>query len=200
MVLEGRLSLADAAEQMGISYRHAKRLKKSFREKGIDGLSHGNRGRSPINKIDEQLRARIVSLSLDEYAQFNDTHFAEMLAEHEGVLLSRETIRAIRRVEGIRPKCRRRSGKHHKRRPRKACEGAMILWDGSPHRWFGSEHDPCCAMAAIDDATGGIAGLFFVEAECSWAYLELLRRVVSEHGIPIRIVTLRLVVMMTSGA
>jgi len=60
----------------------------------------------------------------------------------------------------------------------------MILWDGSPHHWFGREHDPCCAMAAIDDATGKIVGLFFVEAECSWAYFELLRRVVSDHGIP----------------
>jgi len=184
MVLEGRLSLVDAAEQMGVSYRHAKRLKKSFNDEGIDGLAHGNRGRSPVNKIDEQLRSRVLALSLERYADFNDTHFREMLAEQEQMVLSRETIRAIRRGEGIRPKCRRRVGKHHKRRPRKACEGAMMLWDGSPHRWFGQEHHPCCAMAAIDDATGKIVGLFFVEAECSWAYLELLRGVVSEHGIP----------------
>jgi transposase len=184
MVLEGRLSLADAAEQMGASYRHAKRLKKSFEDKGIDGLAHGNRGRSPVNKTDEQLRSRVVTLSVDEYADFNDTHFGEMLAEREQIELSRETIRVIRRQEGIRPKCKRRAGKHHKRRPRKACEGSMILWDGSPHRWFGQEHEACCAMAAIDDATSKIVGLFFVDAECSWAYLELLRRVVSEHGIP----------------
>lgn len=60
----------------------------------------------------------------------------------------------------------------------------MMLWDGSPHRWFCSDVEPCCVMAAIDDATGKIVGLFFTEVECSWAYLELLRRVVTSHGIP----------------
>jgi hypothetical protein len=38
----------------------------------------------------------------------------------------------------------------------------MVLWDGSPHRWFGPDHSPCCLMAAIDDATGAIlAARFF---------------------------------------
>jgi hypothetical protein len=39
-------------------------------------------------------------------------------------------------------------------------------------------------MAAIDDATSKLVGLFFTEVECSWAYLELLRRVITRHGIP----------------
>lgn len=60
----------------------------------------------------------------------------------------------------------------------------MILWDGSPHRWFGKEHSPCCLMAAMDDATGKILSLLFCENECSWAYLELLRQVVKDHGVP----------------
>ena len=60
----------------------------------------------------------------------------------------------------------------------------MMLWDGSPHRWFGAENDACCLMAGMDDATGKILGLFFCPQECSWAYLELLRRVVKDHGIP----------------
>jgi integrase len=30
----------------------------------------------------------------------------------------------------------------------------MVLWDGSPHPWFGPDHPRCCLMAAIDDATG----------------------------------------------
>lgn len=40
-------------------------------------------------------------------------------------------------------------------------------------------------MAAIDDATSKVVGLFFCEAECSWAYLELLRRVTEKYGIPL---------------
>lgn len=184
MVLEERLALSEAAEKMGVSYRQARRLRKSFESDGIVGLLHGNRGRTPANKISDELRSGVLALSKERYAEFNDSHFTEMLAEREGICLSRETVRGIRREDGIKPKTRRRAGKHHKRRPRKVCEGLMMLWDGSPHRWFGPDVEPCCAMAAIDDATGKLVGLFFTEAECSWAYLELLRRVITSYGIP----------------
>lgn len=184
MVMDERLTLSEAAEKMGLSYRHAKRLRKSFESEGVKGLLHGNQCRTPSNRISDELRSKVLTLSKERYAEFNDTHFTEMLVEREGICLSRETVRGIRRDDGIKAKTRRRPGKHHKRRPRKVSEGLMVLWDGSPHRWFGPEEEPCCAMAAIDDATGKIVGLFFTEAECSWAYLELLRRVITDHGIP----------------
>jgi transposase len=184
MVLDRRLLLTEAAEKMGVSYRQAKRLKKSFENDGIAGLLHGNQGRTPSNKTSDDLRAKVLALSEERYCQFNDTHFTQMLGEREDIALSRETVRKIRREEGVKPKSRRRAKKHHKRRPRKVSEGLMMLWDGSPHRWFGSDVEPCCAMAAIDDATGKVVGLFFTQVECSWAYLELLRRVVTSHGIP----------------
>jgi hypothetical protein len=60
----------------------------------------------------------------------------------------------------------------------------MMLWDGSPHYWFGKSRPPCCLMAAMDDATGKALALRFVDAESSWAYLDLLDRVVGRHGIP----------------
>jgi transposase len=181
-VLDGTISLADAAGYMGVSYRHAKRLR-SRAEEGAIGLVHGNRGRSPSNKLDAAVQQRILALSQEDYAVFNDTHFTEEL-EKLGVVVSRESVRALRRDAGIAPKRKRRSRKHHKRRSRKTSEGLMVLWDGSPHRWFGKDYSPCCLMAAMDDATGKILALLFCEKECSWAYLELLRRVVSRHGIP----------------
>jgi transposase len=184
MVLDGRLALSEAAEKMGVSYRQARRLRKSVEDDGVAGLLHGNRGRIPVNKISDDLHSRVLALSKDRYAEFNDSHFTEMLIEREGIDLSRETVRGIRRGDGIKAKTKRRPRKHHKRRPRKVSEGLMMLWDGSPHRWFGPDMEPCCAMAAIDDATGKILGLFFTDAECSWAYLELLRRVITSYGIP----------------
>jgi hypothetical protein len=127
------------------------------------------------------VRTHILELSGQEFSKFNDAHFAEMLVA-QGILLSRESIRRLRRQAGIAPKRKRRPRKHHKRRTRKTSEGLMILWDGSFHRWFGET--PCCLMAAMDDATGKILAALFCERECSWAYLELLRRVVRDHGIP----------------
>ena len=60
----------------------------------------------------------------------------------------------------------------------------MMLWDGSPHRWFGKERAPCCLIAAMDDATGKVLALFFTEFECSAGYFELAWRVVRDYGIP----------------
>jgi len=147
-------------------------------------LLHGNRGRSPANKIGDEIRRKVVALSEEVYSELNDTHFAEMLSEREGIAVSRQSVRAIRRAEGIRPKRRRRVRKHHSRRPRKVAEGLMMLWDGSPHRWFGKGYAPCCLMAAMDDATGKALALSFTEFECSAGYFELLRRVVRAYGIP----------------
>lgn len=181
-VLDGAISLKAAAGYMGVSYRQAKRLRNKA-ELGAVGLVHGNRGRDPANKIDEALRKQILSLSNDKYAGFNDSHFTEEL-QKEGIDVSRETVRAIRREAGIAPKRKRKQRKHHRRRSRKTSEGLMILWDGSPHRWFGKDHPPCCLMAAMDDAKGKVLALLFCENECSWAYLALLKQVVSRYGIP----------------
>lgn len=181
-VLDGTISLMDAAAYMGVSYRQAKRLKKKA-EEGLIALAHGNRGREPYNKLPDEVRMRILLLSQDRYADFNDTHFTEQLPG-EGIEVCRETVRQTRRDAGIAPKRRRKPRKHHRRRPRKTEEGLMTLWDGSPHRWFGAGESPCCLMAAMDDATGKILSLLFFEHECSWAYFELLRRVVKEHGVP----------------
>ena len=184
-VLEDKVTLKEAAEAVGYSYRHLGRLLSEVEEHGAQGLIHGNRGRSPSNKTPDEMRAQVVELSEQKYTAFNDSHFAEMLSCREGIELSRETVRAIRRIEGIAPKRKRRvRNKHRKRRERRAAEGAMMLWDGSPHRWFESEGEPCCAMAAIDDARGVLLALEFVKRECSEGYFRLLRAVVERYGIP----------------
>lgn len=180
--LDGTISLMEAAGYMGVSYRQAKRLKKKA-EEGLFALAHGNRGRKPSNRLGDEVRMNILTLSQGRYTCFNDTHFTEQLLS-EGIEVCRETVRRIRREAGIAPKRRRKAKKHHRRRPRKTSEGLMILWDGSPHRWFGTGEPPCCLMAAMDDATGKVLSLLFCEHECSWAYLELLRRVVRGWGVP----------------
>jgi len=183
-VLAGQLPLPDAAPAMGVGYRQAKRLKAAYLAQGAKGLTHGNRGRPPANRQSVVLRERILALSREKYEAFNDCHFAEMLALHEGVNVSRDTVRRLRRTEGIGPKRKRRPKKHHGRRPRRSLWGEMMLWDGSPHHWFGRDRPPCCLMAAIDDATSRVLALRFEEAETSRGYLRLLRLVLERHGIP----------------
>jgi hypothetical protein len=104
--------------------------------------------------LDKRVKAKVLELSRKVYPAFNDQHFTEKLAERERIELSREAVRKIRRGAGIGPKRKRRGKKHRKRRERKAQEGLMVLWDGSPHAWLGADSVPCCLMAAMDDATG----------------------------------------------
>ena len=183
-VEDGKLTLCQVTEALGVSYRQAKRLKVKVADSGLAGLVHGNRGRTPHNRPEEARRARVLELSKERYFDFNDSHFAELLEEQEGIALSRETVRTWRRAAGVEPKRRHHPPKHRKRRPRKEAEGLMMLWDGSPHYWFGKDYPACCLMAAIDDATSKVLGAFFCPAETSWAYLKLLEQVVVRWGVP----------------
>ena len=183
-VVEGKLTLAVAAPALGVSYRQAKRLKAKVNANGLRGLCHGNRGRPPANKAEEAFRRRVLKLSKVCYFDFNDRHFTEMLEQREGIVLSRETVRRWRRGAGVAPKRKHKPPQHRKRRPRKEAEGLMMLWDGSPHHWFGKDYPACCLMAAIDDATGKVLAAFFCPAETSWAYLKLLEQVVVHWGVP----------------
>jgi len=179
-VVDGVLSLTEAAGYLQVSYRQARRLKKRVQDEGVKGLLHGNRGRPAWNRLPEDLSAEVKVL-FEDYKDFNDTHFTEKLSER-GLEISRESVRRLRRAAGEAPKRRRRPRKHHRRRSRKSREGMMVLWDGSPHTWFGETR--CCLMAAMDDANGTILAAVFVENECSWGYLELLRRIVRDYGVP----------------
>ena len=185
MVEVGKITLREAGERIGVSYRQAKRIGRAIRERGMKGLVHGNRGRPSNNRLKESLREKVLKLSREVYWDFNDIHFTEKLRECEGIDLNRETVRTLRREAGIEPKRRRRAPGHRKRRERKAQEGAMVLWDGSPHQWLGPDQPPCCLMAAIDDATGKLLVARFFPFEGSSGYLWLLRELVKRYGIPL---------------
>ncbi len=187
MVIEGKTTLKEASRLMRVSYRHAKRLKRKLISEGARGLVHGNRGRPSPRALNSELADKILDLSLTKYTNFNDTHFTEKLKEEEGITVGRDTVRRLRRTNGIKPKRRRRPKRHFKQRPRKPQEGMMVLWDGSPHRWFGNDTPPCCLMAAIDDATGKLCEAFFIPYECSFGYLKLLKSIVNTYGIPVSI-------------
>jgi len=185
LVEGGKITLKEAGEKIGVSYRQAKRIRKAIRDRGGKGLIHGNVGCAPANRIPETLRRQILELSRGTYSEFNDTHFSEKLSEQEGIELSRETLRRLRRGAGIEPKRRRRAPRHRKRRERMAQEGAMVLWDGSPHLWFGPGDPPCCLMAAMDDGTGKILAARFFPFEGASGYLWLLKELVKKYGIPL---------------
>ena len=87
--VEGRLTAREAAELIGLSRRQERRLRHAFLRDGPAALVHGNRGRRPAHALAAEVRCRVVALAEAAYAGCNDQHFSELLAEREGMTLSR---------------------------------------------------------------------------------------------------------------
>jgi len=183
-VLSGEVTRRDAAAVLDVTERQLRRLLASYRAEGPGGLVHGNRGRAPVQTLSAALRARIVQLAEGRYAGVNDTHLSELLAQEEGIAVSRSTVRRLRVEAGLARPRTRRAPTHRRRRERMARAGMLVQIDGSQHRWLGEAAPACTLLAAIDDATGAVEGAVFREQEDAAGYLELLLGLVQGVGCP----------------
>jgi transposase len=187
LTLEGQESVGKAAKLLGISARQMKRLRRKMKERGVEGLLHGNRGKPPWNKTALGKIEKVIQLARGRYQGLNDTHLTEKLKEKEKISVSRPTVRRVLRGAGVAAVRKRGVKRHYKRRERKAQEGALVLWDGSPHRWFGEKRGEWTLMAVIDDATGALlCGVFALEEDAQ-SYLICLKQMLLEKGIPLAI-------------
>lgn len=178
--LEGR----QAAEMLGISLRHLRRLLAAYRKEGATAIAHGNRRRKPSNTLETYLKEQVVKLAQAKYAGFNTLHFTEFLTEQEGVNLSRSSVRRILLSAGIRSPRKRRPPRHRSRRERYPQEGMLLQIDGSRHDWLEGRGPWLTLIGAIDDATGNVAYALFREQEDAQGYFLLLRYIVQHYGIP----------------
>lgn len=181
----GEMTMRQASSFVRLSERQMRRLRRAVAARGQQAVVHGNTGRAPWNRLDEELRKRVLQLALGKYVGFNDQHLTEKLATSEALDVSRQSVRRILREAGVGAVRRRRCRQHHRRRDRKAQEGLMVLWDGSRHDWLEGRGPVLSLMGGIDDATGRLLpGAHFVEQECAAGYLRLLHAIVSELGVP----------------
>ena len=111
-VIEGGVTVQQAREVLGLSVRHVRRLKAAYMREGPAALAHGNRGRRPTHALEDALRRRVVELAQTIYGGCNHQHLTELLAEREGIHLSRSSVRRIlpdrsggcaARAGGVRP-------------------------------------------------------------------------------------------------
>ena len=64
-----------------MSYRQAKRIRRAVKNIRVRGLTHGNVGRPPPNRISVRVKQQVLNLSRRVYEGFDDLHFTEMLSE-----------------------------------------------------------------------------------------------------------------------
>ena len=166
-LLAEQVTLDQAAELMGVSTRHARRMFVAYREYGAGALAHGHRDRKPSNATPEAVIADLVRLAKTKYEGANHTHLAELLAEREGIHIGRTTLRRILLNAGLSSPRRRRQPKHRVRRQRMPQEGMLVQLDGSYHRWLGDNSPPFTLLLAVDDATGAVVNAWFCPQEDS---------------------------------
>lgn len=127
-----------------------------------------------------------MTLATTTYAGCNDSHLAELLAEREGIALSRASVQRVLRRAGIPSPRRHRPTRYRSRRERRAAAGMLIQLDGSRHRWFGTRRPYATLLGAIDDATGEVVGARFRDQEDIAGYFEVLAQLL-ERGVPLAV-------------
>lgn len=184
-VMAGRLTGQEAADMLGLSLRHTRRLLAAYRRDGAVALAHGNRGRVPSNKLPKEVEREIVRLARDGYHDYNDSHFTEELGEHHEIDYSRSTIRRVRRRHGLRSPRKRRAPRHRRRRQRYPQTGMLLQVDGSKHDWLEGRGPWLTLHAAIDDATNEVPWAVFRAEEDATGYMLLLHHISQTHGLPL---------------
>lgn len=184
-VERGELRGEQAAALVGLSLRQVWRLLAAYRKEGVAALAHGNRGRRPVHALPEETRKRVVALVQGRYAGCNHYHLTELLAEREGLVLSRSSVWRILAAAGMPSPRRRRPPQHRCRRERYPQEGMLLQVDGSRHDWLEGRGPYLTLVGAIDDATGTVPYALFREQEDAQGYFLLLQEVIQSKGIPL---------------
>jgi transposase len=176
----------EAAEELGLSVRHVKRLLFAFKKHGDKVVVHGLRGKPSNRRIPEKTELEAVKiLSAPVYGGFRPTLAAEYLRDKHGIEASKETVRQwmmrAKLWRGRKAKVR----DVHVWRPRRSRFGELVQWDTSEHDWLEGRGEELYLIAMIDDATSRLFARFVrhdsteENMKLLWSYLEKFGRPVS---------------------
>ena len=187
-VLEYQLPIAQAAEIMGVSERHTKRLLAAYRKHGPAALAHGNRGRRPSQRCPRDGRCGCRGDAGQQRLRRGKPQLTltELLREREGIDLSRP-YGAPDSGQG------RQSAVLAAAVPSSTVSGAgacprRACWCRSTAATTPGLEDrgpKLTLLIAVDDATGTVAQAVFHTTEDTRGYLVLLEGLVRHWGIPL---------------
>jgi transposase len=182
---EKRMRQKESARILGLSIRQIKRLLKSYRCDGAQGLVSKRRGRTSNNRLSEGTRKKVLGLLQSKYKGFGPTLACEKLVELDGLQISDESVRQLMIVEGLWKPRKARKVVVHQMRERRACYGELVQIDGSSHDWFEGRAPACSLLVFIDDATGKLGQLSFVKSESFFSYSQAARKYFERQGKPV---------------
>ena len=182
---EKRMRQQEAGRILQLSVRQIKRFLQAYRRQGAAGLVSKHRGRRSNNRLSEELKRKALNLLKTKYQGFGPTLAHEKLVEKDKLKLSDESVRKLMVEEGLWKARKAKQVAVHQLRERRACFGELVQIDGSPHDWFEGRAEPCVLLVFIDDATGKLVQLRFVESESFFSYGEAAEGYFKRYGKPV---------------
>ena len=182
---KGLITQRQAAEEIGQSERHVRRLLNRLKGKGDAALVHALRGRRSNRKLDEKTKQKALEiLRRDVYRGFGPTLAAEYLANEHDIHAGRETVRTWM-IEGkLWRASRQRVDKIHPWRPRRSRAGEMVQWDTSEHAWLEDRGPKLYLISMIDDASSRLHARFVLH-DSTEENMRLVWSYVERHGRPV---------------
>ena len=144
-----------AAEELGITQRHVRRLLRELKRRGDKVVAHALRGLPSNRKLSADIEQEAVTiLSQPLYRGFGPTLAAEYLAKKHNIEVSRETVRQWMIGAKLWRARKQRIEKVHEWRLRRSRFGELVQWDTSDHDWLEGRGEEILLINMIDDATG----------------------------------------------
>src|SRR5271168_748699 len=186
---KGLITQRQAAEEIGQTERHIRRLLVKLKREGDQAVIHGRRGKRSNRKLDEESQAKAVAiLGQQKYRGFGPTLASEYLGKHHQITVSRETVRAWMIEARLWQSRKQNVAKVHPWRQRRPRSGELVQWDTSEHPWLEERGPKLYLISMIDDATSRLHARFVLHDSTAenmrvlWSYLEC-------HGRPVSFYT-----------
>jgi transposase len=177
----GRLSCVEAAELLGISERHFRRLRDRYEADGAEGLLDRRRGRASGRRVATDRIEWLIEQYRTRYFDFTAKHFHEALQAEHGFDLSYTWTKTVLQQRGLVRVATRRSA-HRKKRVRRPLPGMLLFQDGSPHGWLPGQ-PPLDLIVTLDDATSEVYSMFLVEQEGTASSFRGLSETIARKGL-----------------
>ena len=176
----GELSCLEAAELLGMSERHFRRLRDRYEAEGAEGIIDRRRGRVSHRRAAADKVEWVIEEFATRYYDFTVKHFHEELCRR-GFDLSYTWTKTILQQRGLVRPAPKRSA-HRKKRARRPLPGMMLFQDGSTHAWL-EGRPPLDLIVTMDDATSEVYSAFLVEEEGTFSSLRGLGEVIARMGL-----------------
>jgi len=189
----------EAAEELGVSVRHVKRMLHALKKCGDKAAVHGLRGKPSNRKIEEKIeREAMKILSRPVYEGFGPTLAAEYLGKKHGIDASKETVRQWMIGAGLWRGKKAKVKEVHTWRPRRSRFGELVQWDTSDHDWLEGRGEKLYLIAMIDDATSRLFARF-VRSDSTAENMRLLWGYLEKFGRPAAFYTDKASLFHTTG-